>query len=1270
MVAGARERFAERLTALFKLAGSPVIKTVVRRANTRSVPGAAPVTAQRFSDWRRGTTVPATFEAIFPVLTVLIDDAKTRPHAASADRSLLDLDRWRNAWQQARNDPGESARCAREPGHPPYRGLSPYRAEDADLFFGRDSARQALVEAIATVEDGDRPRLVLVVGVSGAGKSSLLAVGLQANADVRTPVPMSPGTRPDEALRTALGRTPADGDLLLLIDQAEELFTLCTDNTARRAFLDDIRRLTASDAERRVTVVMAFRSDFFNDIIQYPLLARAMKDASVIVGAMTEAELRDVIVGPARACGLKVEPALVDIILRDLDAATSDDGKAALLPLLSHVLDATWSRRQGRILSLDAYRAAGEMAGSVAATAERAWSELTPEQQHFTRSILMTLTVIGPRSVTRNRVPQAIIVDESTDPALAEEVIAHLVNARLVVVDGDEIELLHEAVPRVWPRMADWIAEEKEFGPARHRIEEDARTWLAEGKPTALLYDSKRLETVDVVTGKGGTINRNAQEFVAKSLRHQRASSSRRRTLRSVAALLGVVALLAAVLASSQRRVIVQERTDAQVAALIHESQRIENFDPAASERMALAAYRIRPNDPETQARLTSTQAYPVINTSTERHAGKIRGLAYRPAPAMLASAGDDGLVRLWTLTDTGPPTTLGNAIRGHNNSVTSVAFGPDGTVLASAGYDQTIRLWDIHDPKQPRPLSVLNISAPVLSIAYTRDGHSIITADENGQLTLADVTDPATPRIREQIPAHADAINALATSTDGARVASGSDDGTLRIWSLADPQHLRPIGEPLTASVAVKSLALGPDDQLVAGTVDGTVRMWSLTDPAAPREFGVPRTVHGAAVHALLFGPDGQMASGSADGTVCLWQQTPSGFQPFGRPVGGNRGPISSLELTTDTHLISAGDDGRIRIWTRPAADIPVTTPAPFTSVELDAKGSRLVTGGSDGGFQIWNVGPDDVTFAAAARAAVPPYHGVVVQIRPDGAVLAATDSDGGSLQLWNLADPAHPTPLGPPRDTRTRYFTAAAFTRDNRILVTGDDDHSIRLWDVGDPANPRTLGTASADTGRPLRSLAISPDGTMAATGSDDATIFLWSIGDRRKPVLQARLTGHRGPVSTLVFAADGRHLFSGADDETIRTWDLDKAAAGRPANETVVHTASVTDLALDHSGRKLVSAGVDQSVRLWDVTNSARPEPLGRSISVIDLGARWFVRFDGTNESRVFGISDLASERWTTDPAEVAAQLCRTSAARPDNGNPADSPTLHSGIDLCPT
>ncbi|MFF2555246.1 hypothetical protein ACFVUS_29875 [Nocardia sp. NPDC058058] len=1270
MVAGGRDHFAERLTRLFALAGNPVLKSVVRRANSRSAPGAPKVTGQRISDWRRGNTVPSSFEAVLPVLAVLIDTALEQPRSNNADPRLFDLIRWRELWTRAKQDSAQTAPRVREFGYPPYRGLSPYRIEDADLFFGREIAHASVLRAIDAAEFGTGdPRIVLIVGVSGAGKSSLLSAGLQANSGGRATLRVAVGERPDIALRAAAGRMRGDSDVLLLIDQAEELFTLCRDVAIRRAFLDDLRSLTLPrPGGRRVTAVLAFRSDFFTDLIGYEPLATAMRKSSVIVGAMTEPELREVITRPAQACGLTVEPALVDVVLHDLTAATSEDGGAALLPLLSHVLEVTWQRRRGRTLTLEAYRDAGGLAGSVAAAAERAWTALSPAERDSARGILMALTVIGPHSVTRNRVAMSVLVLESADPQATTSVVARLTDARLVIVHDEQVELLHEAVLHAWPRMAEWIEAEKEFGPTRHRIEEDARSWYAQGKPREMLYDRKRLEVVDTVAGDTDSINPRARLFVAESVRNQRRSASRRRTGWIIAAVLCTMTLLAASIAVAERHATSHERIAAQVTRLIQESQRVENFDPVASTRMALAAYRMRPDSVDTQARLLSTQAAPIVTASAERHAGPITELAYDPNKRVIASAGKDALVRLWSLDDAGIPREIGDGLHGHRRSVMDLLFVPGSDVLVSAGYDGSIRFWDVRDPRQVGALGVIETPFPVLALAYSRAGRSIVAGGADGQLTLVDAADAAAPRLLRRVPAHSDSVESLTTDPAGTRLVSGADDHTIRVWDMAEPGTMTPIGAPLATTGAVTALAWGPDDRVAAGTGEGAVGMWSLADPADPRGLGLPRTVHQGAVTALIFSPNGEMASGSTDGMICLWRLTPSEFYPSSQPVGGNRGAINGLRLIGADRVISGGDDGRVRVWSRASADVPVATSSPFTSAELSASGSRLVTSGKDGRFQTWSVGPAEVRMTADVQVATQPFSGVVADIRPDGQVVSISDMKGGNFRLWSLADPSAPVPLSAPISTRTRYFTEAGFTSDGKILVTGDTDIAIQLWDVSAPENPRRLGSGTVEGSRVFRSLAISADGRLAAVGSMDGTIYLWDIADRDKPHVQARLTGHLGPVATLSFGADGRYLYSGGQDESIRTWDVAAAVAGRPAAAGVIRTPSVTNMALDRTGRRLVTAGVDQSVRLWTLGDPAHPRPLGGSISTAG-SSNWFVHFDNSDGSRVLGVSDMAAERWSTDPERVAAMLCRTPLTYPGNDSPLEASVLDSSVDLCP-
>ncbi|MFI5782291.1 hypothetical protein [Nocardia sp. NPDC051570] len=553
--------FGERLTLLFHAAGTPPTKSVVRAANNRTN-GTAIVTEQRISSWRRAHRVPATFEAVRPVLEVLIVEATKRSGATTGlDPSLLDLQSWRADWEASRPD-APVAVC--DPNREPYRGLAPFRAEDADLFFGRDSALSRLNELVESAASAE-VSLVLLVGRSGTGKSSLLSAGLQAHSRSRIPILLSPGADPLAALRAI--PSSGEGDRLILVDQGEELFTQCADETARSSFVDVLLALAVTDV-----VVLTLDINYVSDFLNYDRLASTVRGQSMLLGAMTDDELREAITAPAGAIGARVDQNLVDALLADVHSAASADCRAALLPLLSHVLREIWSKRKGKTLTLESYRAAGGISGAIAATAERVWSELDDNEYDTARRVLVALTLIGPRTTTRNRVRNDTLVGESTDPRRTVEIIDKFAAARLLVQHDGEVELLHDALLTAWPRMTAWLTEEGEFAHARQRIEEDARAWSSSDRPATLLYEKGRLDNAIELDARTNSLNRLAREFIADSAR---AAVRRTRTQRI---LVGAIAALSFAVIALIVMVIVQHATSDEpcterTAAIVHAAE-------------------------------------------------------------------------------------------------------------------------------------------------------------------------------------------------------------------------------------------------------------------------------------------------------------------------------------------------------------------------------------------------------------------------------------------------------------------------------------------------------------------------------------------------------------------------------------------------------------------------------------------------------------------------------------------------------------------------
>ncbi len=437
--------------------------------------------------------------------------------------------------------PAEDDREPPAPGDPPYKGLQYFDEHDADHFFGRERLTAKIVSRL------HQTRFLAIIGASGSGKSSLIRAGVipalrrgqrladgslpptdSGQWDIRT---LTPTAHPLEALAATLARqeesvtamTALQQDLaaepralalaaqrllarngkrhlLLFIDQFEELFTLCRQPAERETFINHLLAAVAPEAQQPLTVLAALRADFYAQCSQHAGLREWVSQQQEYIGAMSRDELLSAILQPAALGNWKIQEGLVELMLDEAG------GEPGALPLLSHALLETWSRRRGRKLTLSGYQESGGIQGAIAKTAETVFQQrLAPAQRPIARMIFLRLTELGASENspdTRRRAPFSELITRATDAPTLEAVLNILADARLITTDtlppGDAkvVEVAHEAIIREWPTLRHWLNEDREGLLRQRQLTEDANDWEKLGRDAGALYRGARLRQI------------------------------------------------------------------------------------------------------------------------------------------------------------------------------------------------------------------------------------------------------------------------------------------------------------------------------------------------------------------------------------------------------------------------------------------------------------------------------------------------------------------------------------------------------------------------------------------------------------------------------------------------------------------------------------------------------------------------------------------------------------------------------------------------------
>ncbi|MBY8880689.1 caspase, EACC1-associated type [Actinacidiphila acidipaludis] len=1175
----------------------------------------------------------------------------------------------------------------------PYRGLEPFTADDARFFFGREQLTRELLDHMATCWRTGAP--VAVVGLSGSGKSSLLRAGVvPAVARGELPVRgssawpsmvLTPGAHPLDTLATRLagpagvtadairtelgadatrlhhvvdqalrryagGRNAGDSRLLLVVDQFEELFTVCQDADERAHFV----RAVCAAAQEHALVVLGVRADFYAHCLAYPELARVLDDSTLRVRPMDPEQLREAIQKPADAAGLALEPGLVELLLHDLRA--EHDFAAGTLPLLSYALLLTWQHRhRGRTLTLAGYRATGGVWNAVTRQAETVYGALAADEKQAARMMLLRMVSLGEGTEdTRRRIDLTELVEHAPAVATARD---QLARARLITVDGDTGQISHEALLRVWGRLRDWIKADRAGLLVQQELSEAAGEWLRDRRDADRLHRGDRLHRArDWAADHPDQLSPTEREFLDASV----GAEQRRRRVRtgaiSALALLLVLSVVATVLAYQGRNEARAQQRAAIARSLLDQADSARGNAPQLALMLGIAADRLHSDTATTASLLTGlldpyagtlaghTRAVSAVAFHPDNHivatggadnqviiwdgtrrlgslrtSARVDALAFSPDGRTLAAGIADGSIALWNVTIPSRPTPL-SSVSGHTATVDALVFSPDGTTLASGSADDTVVLWDTSGRMAPERITRLTSHRqPVLSAAFSRDGHTLATGDAGGTAILWDVRHRDAPaHLSTLTEQNSGGTGSLAFSPDGRRVATGDGDGTVRLWDThnrAKPQVIARLTGGWDGPASAVRFTAGGHSVLAVG---GDHRMlgWDITDPTRPIQHTLVGGAGGNLTAAVALSPDGNtLATGSADDTVILWRSgTEAGIKPTFR-LGGHRDAVRAVGYRPDGRVLATGSaDGTVNVWDMSDRKLPRKA-AHFTAhngwvdaLAFSPDGHTLAVSGEDGTTGLWDVHVPD---APNHIGSLPAQNDAVISLAfdPKGHVLA---TGGDKVILWNLTDPGRPTQIASPAG-HTAQIAAMAFSPDGRTLATGSYDSTTILWDVTDPAHYRRSATLSGHTNR-VTTLAFSPDGRTLATGSVDTSVILWDVRDRERPRMAATpLLEHTGWVRSVAFSPDGHLLATAGNDERTLLWDVTEPAQPHLLLQSRGHAAIITAVAFSADNRTLATGGGDHLVYLDDLTEiiDARAHAVVRACSRAGRGldrAEW--------------------------------------------------------------
>ncbi len=873
--------------------------------------------------------------------------------------------------------------------------------------------------------------------------------------------------------------------MLLIADQFEELYTLCTDETTRRNFLDRLLAGISAPADRSPfapVLVATMRADFLGQALSYRPFADVLQNADLKLGPMNRAELTEAIEKPAQLWGVTFEAGLVERILGDVEA------EPGILPLLEFALTELWQRRSGKQLTHAAYEEIGEVQGALGRHANQEYAKLGDTDRERVRRIFIQLVRPGEGAEDTRRIAIKAELGEQN-----WSLVKQLADARLVVTSRngtsqETVEVVHEALIRNWGELRGWMDTDRVFRAWQERLRGAMRQWqetqqdegsLLRGAALAEAEEQLRQRPEELVA-ESGFIEQSLQEREHFKQAEEKAVHEKKRQQQVVIGIMSIGLLLtsgAAIFSLFQMQQIQRQRVEQLAAnakillagnqtvdaainaiaakglsqsvfvqfpdypqfdsveksllnAVRHNRERNQIFDPSGlgeevtSVRYSPDGKHIISNSGEEKKIYNSLTGALIDRSSHDRRDEIINSVVYSPNGKHSVRSSIDNTMQI---SDVKTGAAIGRLLRGHTNAINSMMYSPDGKYIVSGSSDSTVRMWDAQTGAA--------IGEPLIGHGY--DGDTVVS---------------------------------VAYSPDGKHIVSsrnGNGGGSfIQIW---DSQMVSLVGEPLSHKTGVDSVAYSPDGKYFVSGGGNTVRIWNAQTGML---VGKLLLGHENSFHSVAYSPDGKcIVSGGSDSTVRIWNAQTG--MPIGKPLLGHENSVHSVAYSPDGKRIVSGS------W--------------------DYSGSHNNT------VRIW-----DAKIGAAIGKPLLGHEDNIYSVAysPDSKRIISGSRDK-TVRIWDAQTGA---PIGEPLRGHKHSVTSVAYSPDGKRIISSGNDNAIRIWD--------------AQTGLPI-----------SEPLQDDNDKMHWldeQEGDGPSSFLFAG-------INSVAYSPDGSHILSGSNDGMVRLWDI---------------------------------------------------------------------------------------------------------------------------------